>query len=73
MLDTQTQAQAQVQKQADVIKVSADQLPVVCPGPHAPLWSMHPRVYIDPGPTGRAKCPYCGAVYELDGPAPAGH
>ncbi len=57
----------------DVVKVRADQLPVYCPGPNAPLWSMHPRVYIDLGPTGRASCPYCGATYQLDGPAPAGH
>jgi uncharacterized Zn-finger protein len=57
----------------EVIAVRADQLPVFCPGPNAPLWSMHPRVYIDLGPQGQGQCPYCGAAYKLDGPAPAGH
>ncbi len=57
----------------DVVTVKAEHLPVYCPGPNSPLWSMHPRVYIELGPTGRAKCPYCGTTYQLDGPAPAGH
>jgi len=57
----------------EVIKVTSAQLPVYCPGSNTPLWSMHPRVYIDLGQDGRGKCPYCGAVYELEGAAPAAH
>lgn len=47
------------------IFVEAKDLPVYCPGPNAPLWSMHPRVYIEVVKTGRALCPYCGAAYQL--------
>ena len=47
------------------IFVEAKDLPVYCPGPNAPLWSMHPRVYIEVVKTGRALCPYCRAAYQL--------
>jgi uncharacterized Zn-finger protein len=36
-----------------------------CPNPAMPLWSGHPRVYIDVASTGAGKCPYCGTVYRL--------
>jgi uncharacterized Zn-finger protein len=36
-----------------------------CPNPKMPLWSGHPRVFLDIGTTGEAKCPYCGTVYRL--------
>ena len=40
---------------------------VFCPNPKAgmQLWSAHPRVYLDVGHTGEAKCPYCGTEYRL--------
>ena len=38
---------------------------VFCPNPKMPLWSNHPRVFIDVGSTGEGKCPYCGTVYRL--------
>ncbi len=58
----------------DVIYVEAADLPVYCPGPKAPLWSMHPRVYIEVVKTGRASCPYCSATYQLkDGEHVHGH
>ncbi len=47
------------------IEVDAAALPVYCPGPDAPVWSMHPRVFMDVTKTGRASCPYCGATYVL--------
>ena len=28
-------------------------------------WNTHPKVYLDVGHTGSAKCPYCGTVYQL--------
>lgn len=60
--------------QADPVLVRADNLPVYCPGPQAPLWSMHPRVYISLNEAGRGTCPYCSAVYQLEGGAlPHGH
>lgn len=38
-----------------------------CPNPKAgmQLWNNHPRVFLDVGKTGSAKCPYCGQVYKL--------
>ena len=38
---------------------------VFCPNPKMALWSTHPRVFLDVGSTGEAKCPYCGTVYRL--------
>jgi uncharacterized Zn-finger protein len=39
---------------------------VFCPNPKMPLWSNHPKVFIDVGTTGQGKCPYCGTVYTLE-------
>ena len=36
-----------------------------CPNPKMPLWSNHPRVFIDVATTGEGTCPYCGTVYRL--------
>ena len=38
---------------------------VFCPNPKMPLWSNHPRVFIDVAAAGEGKCPYCGTVYRL--------
>ena len=38
---------------------------VFCPNPKMPLWSGHPKVFIDVATTGEGKCPYCGTVYRL--------
>jgi uncharacterized Zn-finger protein len=40
---------------------------VFCPSPKAEmkLWNNHPKVYLDVGKTGQAKCPYCGTGYVL--------
>jgi uncharacterized Zn-finger protein len=38
---------------------------VFCPNPKMPLWSNHPRVFIDVATAGEGKCPYCGTVYRL--------
>lgn len=54
-------------KNAMRVEVTADQLPLHCPTPEAPLWNSHPRVYIplEDAPDGVATCPYCGTVYVL--------
>lgn len=46
-----------------------------CPNPRMPLWSHHPRVYIDVANTGEGRCAYCGTVYRYAGPpgVHAGH
>lgn len=38
---------------------------VFCPNPKMPLWSNHPRVYIDVATTGEDRCPYCSTLYKL--------
>ena len=38
---------------------------VFCPNPKMPLWSNHPRVFIDLSHEHEGKCPYCGTVYRL--------
>jgi len=52
-----------------VVEVAARDLQgpgvVFCPNPKMPLWSNHPRVYIDVVTGGEGKCPYCGTVYRL--------
>lgn len=46
---------------------------VFCPNPKMPLWSGHPRVFIDVASTGEGKCPYCGTVYKLKAGETVGH
>ncbi len=46
---------------------------VFCPNPKMPLWSGHPRVFIDVAGTGEGKCPYCGTVYKLKAGEVVGH
>ncbi len=52
-----------------VVEVGAEDMAgpgaVFCPNPKMSLWSTHPRVFLDIGTTGEAKCPYCGTVYRL--------
>ena len=38
---------------------------VFCPNPKMPLWSTHPRVYIDVATTGAGRCQYCSTRYQL--------
>lgn len=62
-----------------VVEVTAQDLQgpgvVFCPNPKMPLWSNHPRVYIDLSHAGEGACPYCGTVYKLKAGEvlPAGH
>jgi uncharacterized Zn-finger protein len=42
-------------------------MPLYCPNPAMPLWSSHPRVFLDIGASGEAMCPYCGTRYRLRG------
>ncbi|AWB35369.1 zinc-finger domain-containing protein [Orrella marina] len=50
---------------AQSVTITSEDLPLHCPSDKAPLWSMHPRVYLDIADTGSVKCPYCGTVYQL--------
>ena len=55
------------------IDVTNKDLPLHCPMPGAPLWSRHPRVFLDVASTGHVLCPYCGTKYVFKGVAPQGH
>jgi uncharacterized Zn-finger protein len=46
------------------VELKAADLPAHCPNPAMPLWSGHPRVFIDVS-HGEAACPYCGTHYRL--------
>jgi len=60
--------------EATAVAVKPSELPVFCPNPAMPLWSSHPRVFLDIAVTGEAMCPYCGTRYRLEGGAQrAGH
>ena len=46
-------------------QVSSADLPLHCPMPGMYLWNSHPKVFLPVEATGEAKCPYCGASYQL--------
>jgi uncharacterized Zn-finger protein len=50
-----------------VVDVTERDLPLYCPNPAMPLWSSHPRVFLDVSAEGEAMCPYCGTRYRLKG------
>jgi uncharacterized Zn-finger protein len=65
---------ATAESAASIVEVTAAELPVHCPNPKMPLWSSHPRVYLDVADSGEALCPYCGTKYVLQGgPIKSGH
>jgi uncharacterized Zn-finger protein len=53
-----------------VVTVTAKDLPLHCPNPAMPLWSSHPRVFLDLDENGEMMCPYCGTRYRLQGERP---
>ena len=54
------------------VAIDPKDLPAFCPNPQMPLWSSHPRVFLDVADSGEARCPYCGTVYALEGGPIAG-
>ena len=64
--DPKTPIQANAQSRYQVTRAD---LPLHCPMDGMTLWDSHPRVYLPIETTGKAKCPYCGADYELVGPS----
>jgi len=55
------------------VAVTAQDLPLHCPRPGAPLWARHPRVFLDVLKGEPVACPYCGTVYRFAGEKPKGH
>ncbi len=49
-------------------RVTCVDLPLSCPMPAMSLWNSHPKIYLPiEDQDGKAKCPYCGANYVLEG------
>lgn len=55
------------------VAVTAHDLPVACPTADAPLWSRHPKVFLDVTKTGEVTCPYCSTHFVFEGELPKGH
>ena len=51
----------------DKVTVTMRDLPLHCPLKNAPLWSQHPRVFLDIEDSGEILCPYCSTLYVLVG------
>lgn len=51
------------------VVVTAKDLPLHCPPRSAPLWSQHPRVFLDVEDSGEILCPYCSTRYVFEGGA----
>ena len=49
------------------VDLTEKDLPLHCPMPGAPLWSRHPRVFLDVVKSWEALCPYCGTRYSYKG------
>jgi uncharacterized Zn-finger protein len=54
----------QAKQHTSYVELDGKDLPAFCPNPAMPLWSTHPRVYLELD-HGKAKCPYCGTEYRL--------
>jgi uncharacterized Zn-finger protein len=52
-------------KMPSSIKIDSTQLPLHCPLEGAPLWSLHPRVFLPIEKGGEVICPYCSTTYQL--------
>lgn len=59
------QASTQVSAPVAVVELQAKDLPAYCPNPAMPLWSSHPKVFLDLSHGGSATCAYCGTQYKL--------
>jgi uncharacterized Zn-finger protein len=56
---------SQVTHNNDVVLLEGKDLPAFCPNPAMPIWSSHPRVFLEMSHDHEAKCPYCSTVYRL--------
>ena len=61
------------QKDSKIVNLEAKDLPVFCPNPAMPIWSSHPKVYLELNDHGDGKCPYCGTQYHVAGGGGGGH
>ncbi len=52
-------------QKGQTIELDDQDLPAYCPHKSMPIWSSHPRVYLDLAHNSQATCPYCGTQYQL--------
>ena len=53
----------------ETIVITPHDLPLHCAGPQNETWNGHPRVFLPIESNSSIECPYCGAVYGLEGEA----
>ena len=53
----------------ETIVITPYDLPLHCAGPQNETWNGHPRVFLPIESNSSIECPYCGAVYRLEGEA----
>ena len=53
----------------ETIVITPHDLPLHCAGPQNETWNGHPRVLLPIESNSSIECPYCGAVYRLEGEA----
>ena len=53
----------------ETIVITPHDLPLHCAGPQNETWNGHPRVFLPIECNSSIECPYCGAVYRLEGEA----
>lgn len=56
---------SEVKQNSAAVELDGKDLPAHCPNPAMPIWSSHPRVFLDLASGSDAKCPYCGTTYKL--------
>jgi len=56
---------SEVKNPTAAVELDGTNLPAYCPNPAMPIWSSHPRVFLEVAADHEAKCPYCGTVYRL--------
>ena len=55
-------AAAKPPQEVNVRRITAADLPFSCPPPDAPVWDLHPRVFLQiDHQNPQQSCPYCGA------------
>ena len=52
-------------KPITAVELDSKDLPAHCPNDAMPVWSSHPRVFLQFGANGEARCPYCSTTYRL--------
>ena len=61
-MNSTAQIEANAENQYDI---TDQDLPLHCPMDGMSLWNSHPKVYLSIEKPGKAKCPYCGAEFNL--------